>query len=269
MNRILIILVVFGYIPLACAQNNIAEYEYFYRLSFLKDTTQNVTTDDLMVLRLNKDRSLFYSENSYRLDSLLSSDKGSAIRQDILANGSSKYGKRIVSYNILKDFPNGKLDYTDNVGGEHYRYQENLPAFNWKITNETKDILGYKCTKAVSKFRGRTYVAWYTEEIPVNDGPWKFHGLPGLILEVYDLDRHYSFLFVGLSKSEANIMFLPQKYINTSRNNYLKAYKNFIKDPVAYISASSGMKITLSPSASKRRKEKKKRTNYTPMELDY
>ena len=162
-----------------------AEMECLYRLSFIKDTTNTVTTDDLMVLRFNKDKSLFYSYNSYTLDSLLCSDKGSSIQMDILVNGSSKYGKRIVSYNILKDFRNNQIDYTDNVGGEHYRYQENLPDFNWSISPEQKKILGYTCQKAMCNFRGRTYEAWFTTEIPVKDGPWKFHGLPGLILEVY------------------------------------------------------------------------------------
>ena len=111
-----------------------AEMECLYRLSFLKDTTNTVTTDDLMVLRLNKEKSLFYSYNSYTLDSLLCSDQGSAAQMDILANGSGKYGKRIVSYNILKNFRNNQIDYTDNVGGEHYRYQEELPNFNWVIS---------------------------------------------------------------------------------------------------------------------------------------
>ena len=57
-----------------------AEIECLYRLSFLKDTTNTVTTDDLMVLRLNKEKSLFYSYNSYTLDSLLCSDQGSELR---------------------------------------------------------------------------------------------------------------------------------------------------------------------------------------------
>ena len=238
-----------------------AEMECLYRLSFIKDTTNTVTTDDLMVLRFNKDKSLFYSYNSYTLDSLLCSDKGSSIQMDILVNGSSKYGKRIVSYNILKDFRNNQIDYTDNVGG----YQENLPDFNWSISPEQKKILGYTCQKAMCNFRGRTYEAWFTTEIPVKDGPWKFHGLPGLILEVYDIQKHYSFVFVGLRSSDANITMLPRKYTQSSREKYLKAYKNYIKDPVAFISAASGMKITLN-SSSRRKPKPNKLTNYDVME---
>ena len=246
-------------------ENDKANMECLYRLSFLKDTTSTVTTDDLMVLRFNKDKSLFYSYNSYTLDSLLCSDKGSSIQMDILANGSSKYGKRIVSYNILKDFRNNLIDYTDNVGGEHYRYEEELPDFNWKISTEQKKIWDYTCQKATCDFRGRTYEAWFTTEIPVKDGPWKFYGLPGLIMEVYDIQKHYSFVFVGLRKSGAKITMLPRQYTKSSREKYLKAYKNYIKDPVAFISAASGMKITVNGS-SRRKPQKGKSVNYDVME---
>lgn len=244
-----------------------AQFEAFYRLNFLKDTTTDVATEDLMVLRMNKHKSIFYSYNSYTLDSLLCSDQGQAIRMDIIANGAGKYGKRVVSYNVLKDFKAGQIDHTDNVGGEHYRYQEPLPQFDWNITDEQKKIGDYACQKAVCHFRGRTYEAWFTEEIPLNEGPWKFHGLPGLILEVRDTQNHYSFTFVGLQNSQANITLLPRQYTRTSRVKYLKAYRNYIKDPIAFISASSGMKITLDNSSSGKSKAAKA-TKYDTMERD-
>ena len=59
--------------------------------------------------------------------------------------------------------------------------------FNWVITEESKKIGDYVCYKATTQnFRGRNYEAWFTYDIPVPTGPWKFHGLPGLILEVHD-----------------------------------------------------------------------------------
>lgn len=51
---------------------------------------------------------------------------------------------------------------------------------------DSLSILDYKCIKATTRFRGRDYTAWVTKELPINDGPWKFYGLPGLILQIED-----------------------------------------------------------------------------------
>ncbi len=68
----------------------------------------------------------------------------------------------------------------------------------WNITNETKKIGSYSCTKATTTFRGRDYTAWFTLKIPVPYGPWKLNGLPGLILEAYDTDKYVYWYFKNL-----------------------------------------------------------------------
>ena len=57
----------------------------------------------------------------------------------------------------------------------------------WQLLDSTRNISGYPCKLAVCQFRGRTYKAWYTTEIEIEEGPWKFHGLPGLIVEIADI----------------------------------------------------------------------------------
>ncbi|MCF6298071.1 MAG: GLPGLI family protein [Flavobacteriaceae bacterium] len=69
---------------------------------------------------------------------------------------------------------------------KYFSVYEKTPEMNWKYINEEKTISNFKCKKAKTLFRGRTYVVWYTEEIPISTGPWKFYGLPGLILSVED-----------------------------------------------------------------------------------
>ncbi|WP_169630218.1 GLPGLI family protein [Flavobacterium humi] len=56
----------------------------------------------------------------------------------------------------------------------------------WELIDEQKVIGNLHCAKAVCSFRGRDYIAWYVNTIPVSFGPWKFNGLPGLIIEIYD-----------------------------------------------------------------------------------
>lgn len=64
----------------------------------------------------------------------------------------------------------------------------------WQLLDSTRNISGYPCKLAVCQFRGRTYKAWYTMEIEIEEGPWKFHGLPGLIVEIADIWDHYHLL---------------------------------------------------------------------------
>lgn len=64
--------------------------------------------------------------------------------------------------------------------------KEKTPSINWSITDSTKQVGNYTVQKATALFRGRQYTAWFAPEIPVPFGPWKLHGLPGLILEAYD-----------------------------------------------------------------------------------
>jgi len=63
----------------------------------------------------------------------------------------------------------------------------------WEITGEKKTIDAFEAIKARTNFRGRSYTAWFTTDIPIDIGPWKFHGLPGLILEVYDDEKGVQF----------------------------------------------------------------------------
>ena len=76
---------------------------------------------------------------------------------------------------------------------------EERPVINWNITDETKKIDNYDCIKAVAEFRGRTYYAWFSPEIPMMYGPYKFHGLNGVIFEIYDQTREVSFRLKGFS----------------------------------------------------------------------
>ena len=242
-----------------------AKYEVYYRMTFQKDTVENKTMEDFMVLRSNGNKSIFFSKDTYTLDSLLLTSQGEAISMDIIANGTGKYGKRINSYCILKDFSMNKETFTDNMGGNCVIYEEPIPKITWTLIDSTKQIMGYKCQKATCCFRGRNYEAWFTTDLPSNDGPWKFQGLPGLIMEVTDTKRQYVFEFVGLKNSNAEITLLNKDYSKTTREKYLKTYKNYLKDPIGYISASSGLKISIQGSAT--RQVKTPAARYSPMEL--
>ena len=70
----------------------------------------------------------------------------------------------------------------------------------YDILNEYKTINGYKCQKAITKIYDREFEVWFTTEIPVNDGPWKLSGLPGLIIEAHSKNRFHNFYFTSIKK---------------------------------------------------------------------
>lgn len=81
-----------------------------------------------------------------------------------------------------------------------YRYEEPAEAFDWRITEQADTVIGYVCRKAVGTFRGRTWEVWFAPDIPIASGPWKFFGLPGLILKATDLQRLYCWSAVGIER---------------------------------------------------------------------
>lgn len=107
--------------------------------------------------------------------------------------------------------------------------------FDWDFSNMDNDtILGYHCMLATTQFRGRTYSAWFALDIPINDGPWKFHGLPGLILKVEDSKGIFTFNAIGLEwvkKQEVNYNFSKEEVVT---NKQLKDYINNLRRNTAY-----------------------------------
>ena len=84
-------------------------------------------------------------------------------------------------------------------------YEEEQPAFRWAIQDDMDIILGYTCQKAETVYAGREWTVWFTPEIPIDCGLWKFSGLPGLILKAQDSEGFYSFTCVGVEKTEDEI----------------------------------------------------------------
>ncbi len=93
-------------------------------------------------------------------------------------------------------------------------------------------ILSFLCQKATLDFRGRQYTAWFTEEIPIFNGPWKFHGLPGLILKIADSKNEFRFECNEITKQPSPITYAKENYIKTSRKDFMKLQKKFNDNPL-------------------------------------
>lgn len=99
---------------------------------------------------------------------------------------------------IYKNFTEDSLKIREIVLLQPYVSSEAIPEMDWEITETTKEIGSFTTRLATTNFRGRNWKAWFTPEIPISDGPWKFSGLPGMILEVVSGNGDYKFLFKGI-----------------------------------------------------------------------
>jgi GLPGLI family protein len=70
-----------------------------------------------------------------------------------------------------------------------YFVKESLNQMKWNLTGNYKSVLNYNCQEATSIYRGREYIAYFTTKIPFKAAPWKFHGLPGVLLAVKTSDN--------------------------------------------------------------------------------
>lgn len=161
---------------------------------------------------------------------------------------------------IYKDFDKHNLLISESIFRDQYLVKDTFNNFTWQIEKGHKKILNYNCTKAITNFRGRNYEAWFSEEIPIPNGPWKFCGLPGLILEIYDTERIYNFELTGINlKADINLdeIKIPLAYQEDNPINYdefLKIFRDKEKELEAKSrvvnaseNSSSTLKITLPP----------------------
>ncbi len=126
--------------------------------------------------------------------------------------------------------------------GENGYLVSQYPFQRWSLTDETATVLGHKCQKATCHWRGRDFVAWFASDIPIRRGPWLFGGLPGLILKVYDKDRHYTFEAVSIKRGKQPIIrYAYEGYRKASRDRYLKLNRQLNEEYMNTIGRMGGM----------------------------
>lgn len=201
--------------------------------------------DDLTsqyILLANSDESKFYSPKTEYVDSLKSTPDGKAklnemTRNAYLGGKLDDIPRSDGSYYVVKS--GNKYTYYDTSGLEKYVYQEPVAELGWEIGDSTKNILGYECVMAIANYHGRRWTAWFSPEIPVNAGPWKLTGPPGLILEATADGNQYSFIATGIQQTDKPItpVYLANDYEKTDRIKFLRARRSFLDNPLGKINA--------------------------------
>jgi GLPGLI family protein len=254
-----------------------ASLRCYYLFSKKKEGETKPFRSDTMLLEIGNTRSKFYDPARLGRDSLLRAKINGMNQQEIKSINvyKAESGKDLSgmsgtttsnttegeSYQIIKDKQSGKvsvLDYATAIG-DRFKYEDEMVGLKWEVTDVTDTVASYNCQKATINFRGRDYVAWFTTEIPLSDGPWKFSGLPGLILKVEDTKGLFSFRLIGMKQlsSPTPILVDDSKSIKCSRADFEKMKKK--QGPGTQINFNGGNVIIA---------EIPKEIEYIPMELE-
>ena len=187
-------------------------------------------------LDISPEKSVFYSENRIKRDSIMQKafQNGGGGRSSI-SRDQMEGLRSSINYSVEKDKSNQKIYYKDRIGRDIYSYEEDRPM-TWKISSETRKIGDYKVQKAETDFGGRKWTAWFTTDLPYQDGPYKFGGLPGLIVKVEDDKGDYSFdLMKNYKITEFPTLNQFGNTLKVKRADYLKQQKKFQTDPMSFM----------------------------------
>ncbi|AEE19003.1 GLPGLI family protein [Dokdonia sp. 4H-3-7-5] len=84
--------------------------------------------------------------------------------------------------NTITNLEDKVLLNVNSIGNDVYVTEEVINPNTWIPTGISKNIAGRNCTEFTATFRGRDYKAYVDLSVPINYGPWKLQGLPGLVV---------------------------------------------------------------------------------------
>ena len=227
MKKLILLFTLIG--TLATAQNKRFIYEY----KFISDSTnvEDVKTE-MMFLDTTKEGSKYYSYTVFNSDSIMKAD----LQKQLAATGSinvrTDMRKGDVRYSVTKIDPDYKTYLHRRLSMDAYKVEEDR-KINWKISSEKEKVGEWNVQKAEADFAGRHWVAWFSTEIPIQDGPYKFHGLPGMIVKIEDKTGSHKLELKGIKNISENldINIFNAKEIAINSKQFQKVIKEYENDP--------------------------------------
>lgn len=226
---------------LATAQTNRFFYEYKY-IPNSEDKTD--VKKEMMLLDIDKNGSSYYSHDKFVSDSISKVELEKRIKGgsgSININKREKAGQ--VAFKVTKQYPEFKTYLFRSISTDQYKIQEDKKP-EWKILPEKEKIGEYNAQKATTSYGGREWTAWFTTDILFQDGPYKFYGLPGLIVKIEDSTGSHTMTLIGnktiqTPAAEKDIE-MPQgvrmigmggKDIEVTKDQFKKVWKAYVNDP--------------------------------------
>ena len=230
---------------------------YNYYNKFLRGGDGVAEKNTPFILLANQEQSKFYCPSTEYKDSLESTPSGRAKAKQMFDAAAAAYVQNrdrsamdgVVYHSrlyVTKDFAKSVSTTYDQAGmGECGYYDEPFSEIDWVIVEDsTKTILDYQCVMATTDFHGRKWTVWFTPEIPMHDGPWKFCGLPGLIMEASEPSGQHCFTVTGIETSSQPIFpVFNTEYEKMDRKDMLQASRHYRENGNAMFKAATGYEL--------------------------
>ncbi len=204
-------------VSLASAQNYRFVYEYKMKPDISK---KDSVITDYMNLDTDGKKSYFYNSAKYQRDSTY------AITKSYKDLSLAKSYDQNLSYVLEKDYSGKEMNFYDKFKTVNLLVSDNeVPK--WNIEKEFSTINNINCQKATTNYKGRTWEAWFSKDYPVNDGPYKFSGLPGLVVSIKDSENDHVFNLIQIKKIKGIFSLLPKSNKKVSFAEYKKIMGGF------------------------------------------
>ena len=232
-------------LSLSAQQNNTfpTDYEclYEYKVTNSKSMTDTYTT----ILQIGRDCSCFMDYTAFQSDSVNATPQASD--EDIKKYQMQEMKNSLFfDQTVLQNHPQGEMSVYSVIPPDYYMYKEKLCPIQWSLSNETDTVCGYVCQKATGEYGGRKWVVWYAPEIPTTYGPWKFCGLPGLVMRAYDTENIHRFEAITFRKGTLPIAVPDIPHIVTvERDKFVKSKNKYEEDPMKNIPLESISDMTV------------------------
>jgi len=228
--------------PVLGLKNFESLYKATYEMSFQPDSNdaQRRVTGIIWTLFANNEYSFIVNNEWYQRDSIVSATAAMG-KEFALANIGTLLAtapQPRATHRVFIDRTNRRITFINTIHINDYAYNDPLDIIRWKIEPETRLIGNLKTQKARGSFAGRDYIAWFTRQIPLPLGPYKFNGLPGLIVEIEDTRQHYRWNLIDFKPARQQVRVLPADPVEaTTWQEFRHKQRTFQNDPVPFFEA--------------------------------
>ncbi|MDO5395786.1 MAG: GLPGLI family protein [Bacteroidales bacterium] len=216
-----------------------AKYKVTYSLKYKFHPDQKSAYDDTRIVQIGSHNIKDYSDIINHFDSLATAQVNRG------ADSYSNVSGTPWPLEITRPIRGVKADLKYRLSVSPFLvYSDSMPNIEWEfLPDDNTSILGYECSKATTEFAGRQYTAWFTTEIPLPFGPYKFGGLPGLILKIADSEHQFIWEAMGFERSHSPIMeysYIDGRDRRCSAADANKTLVRYFRSPIGFMIESMG-----------------------------